>query len=405
MAGVVIVGGGQAAASLSTQLRAAGYEGPVTIFCEEPHPPYQRPPLSKAYLLGDMDREQLFLLPQAQYEREDITLRLGVRVDTIDRAAKTVHFGDEQMGYDHLVLATGAYPRRLPESIGGALKGVQTVRTLADIDAMGPQMQPGRHLVIVGGGYIGLEAAAVAKKLGLHVTLLEAAPRILQRVAAPETADYIRNLHTSHGVWIFENMSLVRLTEKEGAVSGVLLGNGDCLRADLVIVGIGVTPAAELAEAAGLDVENGIAVNALGQTSDPSIWAVGDCASFPLQDGRIRLESVGNAIDHAKRIAANIAGTPAPYVPKPWFWSDQYDLKLQIAGLNTGYDDVVTRDEDAAGVSFWYFAGDRLLAVDAMNNGRAFMVGRRIIEMSKTVAKQVVSDTSVDLKELLASAH
>jgi 3-phenylpropionate/trans-cinnamate dioxygenase ferredoxin reductase subunit len=404
MSGVVIVGGGQAAASLSSQLRTSRHRGPVTIFCDEPHPPYQRPPLSKAYLLGEMEREQLFLKPMTYYAGEGIDLRLGTRIDAIDRAARRVRFGKETLNYDHLVLATGATPRRLPETIGGGLAGVQTVRTLADIDTLKPRMMPGRRAVVVGGGYIGLEAAAVASKIGLDVTLIEASPRILQRVASPETATCIRDLHKSHGVRVLEGITLERLLHKDGHVSGVLLFNGDVLAADLVIVGIGVTPETCLAEAAGLTIDNGIAVDAFGRTSDPSIWAAGDCASFPTAQGRIRLESVGNAIDQAKCVATNIAGTPTRYVPKPWFWSDQYDLKLQIAGLNSGYERVVVRDEGMNGSSIWYYSGDRLLAVDALNNARAFMAGRRIIEAGRTLPPELVQDTCLDMKTLVAHA-
>jgi 3-phenylpropionate/trans-cinnamate dioxygenase ferredoxin reductase subunit len=404
MAGVVIVGGGQAAASLATQLRAHGHDRPFTIICEEPFPPYQRPPLSKGYLLGDMEREQLFLKPRAWYEQEKVDLRLGTRVDKIDRDEKCVRFGDGSLTYDQLVLATGSLPRSLPETIGGRLNGVHTVRNLADIDALAPQMRPGRRLVIVGGGYIGLEAAAVARKLGLNVTLIEAAPRILQRVASPETADYIRELHTSNGVTILEGMSLERLVDMNGWVTGICLANGDLLSADLVIVGIGVVPATSLAEDAGLRIDNGIAVDEYGRTSDPTVWAAGDCASFPTTSGRIRLESVGNAIDQAKCIASNILGTATPYAPKPWFWSDQYDVKLQIAGLNTGYDRVVTRSTNAHAKSFWYFAGGRLLAVDAANDPGAYMAGKRIIETGKTISPEQLKDVSYTTRELLSMA-
>jgi 3-phenylpropionate/trans-cinnamate dioxygenase ferredoxin reductase subunit len=351
-----------------------------------------------------LEREQLFLKPEAWYDQEKIDLHLGTRVDAIDRDAHCIRFGDDSLAYDHLILATGSLPRRLPEAIGGGLDGVHTLRDLTDIDALAPQMQPGRRLVIVGGGYIGLEAAAVARKLGLDVTLIEAAPRILQRVASPETAEYIRKLHISHGVKILQGMSLERLLDQKGRVNGVLLFNGDVLAADLVIVGIGIVPATSLAEKAGLAIDNGIAVDEYGRTSDPAIWAAGDCASFPTTAGRIRLESVGNAIDQAKCIAANIAGTPTPYVPKPWFWSDQYDVKLQIAGLNTGYDHVVTRPGNNDARSFWYLCGERLLAVDAANDPGAYMAGKRIIEAGKTISPEHLTDTSKSPKDLLTMA-
>jgi 3-phenylpropionate/trans-cinnamate dioxygenase ferredoxin reductase subunit len=288
----------------------------------------------------------------------------------------------------------------LPAAIGGDLAGVYAVRTLADVDAMRAEFMAGRRLVIVGGGYIGLEAAAVAAKLGLEVTVLEMAPRILQRVAAPETSDYFRALHAAHGVQILESTGLDRILG-EGRVTGVCLSDGRELAADFVIAGVGILPGTALAEAAGIVLDNGIATDALGRTSAAHVWAAGDCASFPWQGGRLRLESVGNAIDQAEAVAENIMGAGKAYEAKPWFWSDQYDCKLQIAGLNTGYDHIVTRPGDGAAVSFWYYRGDHLLAVDAMNDSRAYMVGKRLIEMGKSPAPAVVADPATELKALL----
>jgi 3-phenylpropionate/trans-cinnamate dioxygenase ferredoxin reductase subunit len=276
---------------------------------------------------------------------------------------------------------------------------VHVVRTLADVDAMAPGFVPGARVLIVGGGYIGLEAAAVAASRGMQVVLVEMAPRILQRVAAKETSDYFRALHGRHGVDIREGVGLERLLG-DGQVSGARLTDGTEVAVDMVIVGVGIVPDTALAEAAGLAIDNGIAVDAQGRTSDPTIWAVGDCASFPHGEGRLRLESVPNAIDMADCVAGNILGAAVAYVPKPWFWSDQYDVKLQIAGLSTGYDRIVTRD-GAASVSFWYFRGDQLLAVDAMNDPRAYMVGKRLIDAGKTADPAVVADAAADLKVLL----
>jgi 3-phenylpropionate/trans-cinnamate dioxygenase ferredoxin reductase component len=275
------------------------------------------------------------------------------------------------------------------------------VRTLADIDAMRPLFQPGRRLVIVGGGYIGLEAAAVARKLGLDVTVLEMAPRILQRVAAPETSDYFRALHGAHGVTILESTGLERLVGRDGHVTAARLTDGRDLPADFVIAGIGILPATALAEAAGIAVENGIRTDGMGRTSAPHVWAAGDCASFPWQGGWLRLESVGHAIHQADTVADNIMGDGVPYLAAPWFWSDQYDCKLQIAGLNTGYTSIVTRGPEGEAVSFWYFAGDRLLAVDAMNDPRAYMVGKRLIEMGRSPDPAVLADPGTNLKSLL----
>lgn len=396
---VVIVGAGQAGAALAAKLRVLGHTGEIVMLGDEPAPPYQRPPLSKAYLLGEMEEDRLWLRAPEFWAEQGVELRLGQVVTGIDPTAKTVTVGGEALDYDHLALTTGSTPRRLPAAIGGALQGVYTVRTLADVDAMRDEFQPGRRVIIVGGGYIGLEAAAVASKLGLDVTVLEMAPRVLQRVAAPETSDYVRALHQAHGVKVLESTGLNRLVGDD-RVEGALLTDGRQLPADFVIVGVGITPNTHLAEQAGLALDNGIATDELGRTSDPAIWSAGDCASFPWKGGRIRLESVGNAIDQAEAVAANILGAGAPYEAKPWFWSDQYDLKLQIAGLNIGYDHVVTRKGEGDAVSFWYYRGAELLAVDAMNDSRAYMVGKRLIEMGKSPAPQVI-ETATDLKPLL----
>jgi 3-phenylpropionate/trans-cinnamate dioxygenase ferredoxin reductase component len=400
MGGIVIVGAGQAGAALAAKARALGYGGAITLIGDETAPPYQRPPLSKAYLLGDMPAERLWLRAPEFYAENQIDLRLGVAVQGVNPVAKTVNLEGAVLAYDHLVLATGSTPRRLPAAIGGALAGVYTVRSLADVDAMRGEFAAHRRVVIVGGGYIGLEAAAVARKLGLVVHVIEMAPRILQRVAAPETSAYIAAMHREKGVHIHQGTGLDRILGDTRA-TGVRLVDGREIAADFVIVGVGVTPNAELAADAGLVIDNGIATDEMGRTSDPNIWAAGDCASFPYQGGRIRLESVGNAIDQAESVAANIMGANTPYMARPWFWSDQYDCKLQIAGLNTGYDSVVTRGPDGGAVSFWYYQGDRLLAVDAMNDPRGYMVGKRLIEGGKSAAKSAVADLAIPVKDLL----
>lgn len=402
MSHVVAIGAGQAGAALAARLRSGGHAGPITLIGEEPILPYQRPPLSKGYLLGEMGADRLTLRSADFYAEQDIALRLGAPVSAIDPKARTVTLGTETIRYDDLVLTTGSVPRRLPAAIGGDLAGVYTVRTIADVDAERAEFSPGRRLVIVGGGYIGLEAAAVAAKLGLDVTVLEMAPRILQRVAAPETSDYFRALHTAHGVKILESTGLERLLGEAGHVTAARLTDGREIPADFVIAGIGILPATQLAEAAGLVIENGIRTNSHGRTSDPHIWAAGDCASFPWQGGRLRLESVQNAIDQADLVADNILGADKDYVPMPWFWSDQYDCKLQIAGLNTGYDRIVTRGPDGAAMSFWYFKGDRLLAVDAMNDSRAYMVGKRLLETGRDVDAGAISNPATNLKSLLS---
>lgn len=398
MAHFVVVGAGQAGAALVAKLRALGFAGDITLIGEETAPPYQRPPLSKAYLLGEMAEERLWLRSAEFYAENRITLKLGHRVAGIDAGARTITLGGEVIGYDELVLTTGSVPRRLPAAVGGDLGGVFTVRTLADVDAMRAECVAGRRVVIIGGGYIGLEAAAVAAKLGLQVTVVEMAPRILQRVAAPETSAFFRDLHAAHGVRILEGVGLERL-EGEGHVTAARLANGEVIACDFVIAGVGILPVTDLAEAAGCVLENGIRTDAQGRTSVPHVWAAGDCASFPYQGGRIRLESVGNAIDQAELVAENLLGAAKDYQAKPWFWSDQYECKLQIAGLNSGYDRVVAR-RGAGNASFWYYAGDRLLAVDAMNDPRAYMVGKRLIEAGRSPDPAAV-ETAEDLKVLM----
>lgn len=395
---IVVVGAGQAGASLVARLRALGHAGPITLIGAEPVPPYQRPPLSKAYLTGEMEEERLYLRPAAFYAEHRIDLRLGATATHIDRTARSVAVGGEAIPYDALALCIGATPRRLPAAIGGNLAGVFTLRGLADVDAMRAAFQPGRRLLVVGGGYIGLEAAAVARKLGMEVTLIELAPRILGRVAAPETADYFRALHRAHGVEVLEGTGLTRLLG-DIHVTGAILSDAREIPCDAVVAGVGITPDTALAEGAGLSLDNGIATDSHGRTDDPHIWAAGDCASFATATGRMRLESVQNAIDMAEVVAANMLGADTPYVPLPWFWSDQYDVKLQIAGLNAGYTSVVRREAGEA-VSHWYFAHDRLISVDAMNDPRAYMVGKRLIEQGKSPSPDAIR-TTPDLKALL----
>ena len=305
MTDVVVIGAGQAGAALVAKLRALGHQGSITLIGDETAPPYQRPPLSKAYLLGEMEEERLWLRGPDFYTEHNITLKLGDKVSAIEPITRKVMIGNDVISYDELVLTTGSYPRRLPSNIGGDLAGIYTVRSLADVDAMKPEFAAGRRLVVIGGGYIGLEAAAVGAKLGLDVTVVEMAPRILQRVAAPETSDYFRALHTAHGVKVLESTGLEKILG-EDRVSGVRLSDGTELPADFIIAGVGILPGSGLAEAAGLAIENGIKTDEFGRTSDPHIWSAGDCASFPHKGGRWRLESVGNAIHQAETVAENI---------------------------------------------------------------------------------------------------
>ena len=399
---IVIVGAGQAGATLAETLRGEGHHGPITLVGAEPDAPYQRPPLSKKYLLGEMSAERLALKPAGFWADAGVELRTGTTAAAIDRAERLVRLSDGRtLPYDRLALCTGASPRRLPASLGGDLAGVHVIRTRADVDALKPAVLPGARLVVIGGGYIGLEAAAVAVALGLSVTLVEAGPRILGRVAAAETADFFRDLHTRHGVAVIEGCGVTALEGRDGVLAAVRLTDGRILPADLAIVGIGVRPEAGLAEAAGLGVENGIRVDAAGRTDDPAIFAVGDVASFPWRGRRIRLESVQNAIDQARMTARAMLGEAVTYDPVPWFWSDQYDVKLQIAGLNVGHDRVITRPGTRPGTaSTWYFAGERLLAVDAMGDARAYMTAKRWLEAGYSPEPARLTDPEADLRSL-----
>lgn len=398
---IVVVGAGQAGCSLVAKLRAEGCESRITLIGNENAPPYQRPPLSKKYLTGEMTLEQLYLRPPEFYESNGIELLTGKHVAAIDRANKQVTLEDGPLSYDELVLTTGSTPRRLPAAIGGDLDGVYLVRDLTHVDTMSPEFVEGRKALIVGGGYIGLEAAAVAAMRGADVTLVEMADRILQRVASPQTSDFFRDLHGTAGVNVIEGVGLKELTG-DGRVTGARLSDGRELDVDFVVVGVGIAPSTELAEQAGLDIDNGIKVDAYGRTSDPNIWAAGDCTSFPYRGGRIRLESVPNAIHQAETVASNLLGANEEYVATPWFWSDQFETKLQIAGLSTGYNRIVTRQGKREGaVSHWYYHDDELLAVDAMNDPQAYMVGKRLIENGKSPDAAVIADSESNLKALL----
>lgn len=401
---IVIIGAGQAGFSAADKLRDLGHQGSITLVGEEPYLPYQRPPLSKAYLLGDMARDRLFLRPAEHFVKRGIDLRCGLAVRAIH--ADRVELQDGScLPWTRLMMATGATPRRLPADIGGDLDGVLTMRTLQDADRFADAIRSARHLLVIGGGYIGLEAAASARKLGLAVTVVEAADRILKRVAAPETAAYFRQLHQHHGVDLREGVGLSRLLGQNGRVCGAVLADGTTLSADLVMVGIGVQAQTGLARSAGIATDAAITVDAFCETSIPGIYAAGDCTAFPWQGEVTRLESVGNAIDQAEVAAANMLGQQVPYQPRPWFWSDQYDTKLQIAGLARHYDQVVTRNGTSAnGLSHWYFRKGNLLAVDAINDAKTFMIARRLLDAGTQMTPDIAADPDADLRVLLTQS-
>ena len=403
---VIVIGAGQAGGEAAQRLRQGGFEGDITLIGEEPHPPYQRPPLSKKYLAGELGIDRLLLRPASVLTEERVAFLSPVRAVWIDRASKRVRLeGGRELPYDALVLATGARPRPLP-IVGADLGGVHLFRTAADVDAIRAQFQPGAKLAIIGAGYIGLEVAAVARQSGLEVSVIEAAVRPLARVTSPEVAGFFLDEHTRQGVRFVLGGKPALIKGKTRA-TGVALADGAELAADLVIAGIGVTPETTLAQQCSLLVEDGITTDRQCRTSDPAIFAIGDCARRPMAhfDQRMqRLESVHNALEGAKIVAATILGqTHAEEAP--WFWSDQYDLKLQIAGLFQGYDHVVLRgDMDARAFAAFYYKGPRLIAVDAVNRAAEFLGAKALIQSGRTVAPEFIADTSRSMKELVAAA-
>lgn len=400
---IVIIGAGQAGAQAAASLRQEGFAGAVALIGAEAHPPYQRPPLSKAYLEGALARDRLWLRPAAFYAKANIELRLGARVARIDRAARRVELDTgEALAYDRLLIATGAPPRRLA-CPGAALQGVACLRGIDDSDVLRPLLADARRLVIVGAGYIGLEVAAVARKAGLAVTVVEAADRALKRVAGPPVSAWFEALHRAYGVALRFGETVAAF-EGRGRVEAAVLAGGEVIPCDAVLVAVGAMPATDLAEAAGLAVENGIVVDETARTEDPAIWAAGDCANFPspLYGRRMRLESVPNAIEQAKAAAANMAGRRTVYDAVPWFWSDQYDAKLQTAGIGAGADEIVERGAPGAKArSAWYLREGRLIAVDALNDIPAFAVGKRLIAAKARPSPKTLADPDADLKSLL----
>jgi 3-phenylpropionate/trans-cinnamate dioxygenase ferredoxin reductase component len=400
---LVIVGAGQAGFALAAKLRALKDTRPITIIGAEDCLPYQRPPLTKKYLLGEMSFDRLLFRPEHWYPDNDVEIRLSTWVEQIRRDNRTIVMQDgSRLEYETLALTTGSTPRRLPAAVGGDLDGVYVARDKRDADLLADEMRAGRRVLIIGGGYIGLEAAAVARHRGLEVTVIEMGERILQRVAAKETADIMRVIHQDRDVVIREGTGLKHLIGREGRVVAAELSDGSRIDVDFVIVGIGVVPNDQLAKEAGLDVANGIIVDSHARTSDPAIYAAGDCAALPWNGGRIRLESVQNAVDQADAAAAVIAGGTEAYEPRPWFWSDQYDVKLQIAGFNQGYDSTLLRPGAREGsASVWYFKAGTFIAVDAINDARAYVTGKKLLETGITPDRAVLADPSSDLKSLL----
>lgn len=398
---VVIVGGGQAGLSCAARLRERGYQGDVTIVGEEPWPPYQRPPLSKAYLLGQTTSERLQLRSREFYEKAGIALRLGQSVSRIDRTARRVEFPDgDALGYGKLVFATGSRARTLPQSARSGLEGIFTLRSIADADALRQALRKSTSVAIVGGGYIGLEVASVCARMGHKVTVIEMAGRILNRVASAQTAEAVRRLHQRHKVRIVTDAKLCAFLEQDGRVAGISLIDGTEFDADLALVGIGGVANAELAAAAGLVVDGGVVVDEFGRTSDPDIHAVGDCAVFPFAGRPIRLESVQNAIDHGAAVADVLVGQPSKYDPTPWFWSDQYDTKLQTVGLPLDYEEAVSvQPENGDGFACWYFKDGYAVAVDTLNDAKTHMASRRLFSAGVKLSRDEILSPNFDLPQ------
>jgi 3-phenylpropionate/trans-cinnamate dioxygenase ferredoxin reductase component len=396
---IVIVGAGHAAGQLVTTLRQQQFGGRIVLLGEEPYLPYQRPPLSKKYLAGEMPPERLYVKPATFFEAAKVDLRLGTRVLAIDREHRTVSLaGGDTLSWDWLVLATGSRARRLPNR-DALPEGIHYLRGIADVDAIRDGLHTARNLVIIGAGYIGLEVAAVARSAGLAVCVVELADRVMSRVVSPEISAFYQQQHEEHGVVLRLSTGLLGFGGSH-KVSNVRTSAGDEIPADLVVIGIGIVPDTELAARAGLAVADGILVDSRCRTSDKRIFAIGDCTMHPsaLYGRRVRLESVQNALSQARTAATNICGGDLEYAEVPWFWSDQYDLKLQIAGLSQGYTGVILRGDPATrSFSCLYLKDGRLIAVDAVNSPRDFMQGKSLIAGRAILDPERAADVSVPL--------
>ncbi len=399
---VVIAGAGHAAGQIVTSLKQRKFAGKIVLLGDEVYLPYQRPPLSKKFLSGDITRQRLLVKPESFYDDPQIEMRLKTRVTEIDRNARSLKTDrGEDLSYDKLILALGSRVRRLTIE-GSDLDGVHYLRSIYDVERIQSELKDKHNAVIIGAGYIGLEVAAVIRQLGLDVTVVEMADRVMSRVVSPEISDFYEIEHTTQGVKLRLSTGITAF-RGSGRISAVETAEGELIAADLVIVGVGVIPNVELAANAGLAVDNGIAVNDQCQTGDPSIYAVGDCTSHPnaIYKRQLRLESVHNALEQAKTAVSNVCGISARYEQVPWFWSDQYDLKLQIAGLSTGYDEIVIRGNPAdRSFACLYLKNGRLLATDAVNSPRDFVQSKALIAAGTIVDPGKLANTAVQLKEI-----
>ncbi len=400
----MIVGAGHGGGAAAAFLRQFGWRGSISLVGDEPHLPYQRPPLSKAWLQGETDADSLLLRPAAFYADHDISVRLGIPAVVIDRAARVVRLADgATLPYDTLILATGASARRIPLP-GLDLPGVLELRSRADADRIRAELRPGRHLAVVGGGYIGLEVAASARALGLSVTVIEREPRLLARVASPSLSAHVEARHRAEGVALHLHAGVEALEATDGQVAAVRLTDGRAIACDAVLLGVGAVPNTDLAAAAGLACEDGIVVDDAARTSDAAIFAIGDCTRRPLPlYGRLgRLESVPNATEQAKQAAAALCGRPKPAPDVPWFWSDQYDMRLQIAGLPYDVARTVERGGPPGLAVFHLDAESRVQAVEAIDRPADFAGGRMLIARRRTVDADRLADPAAALRDLTA---